>query len=114
MPNPLQTFALQYLSFICSSYSSRKYLIVVSTGFGALWPRPHREPFTTSFPRLSSFSISPSSPLPDVIFSSICNIWYVPILHGGHFPHDSDCVKERKNLATSTMQDRHVPDVTDT
>src|SRR4030042_3332887 len=100
----LQTFALQYFSLTCSSYSLRKYLIVVRTGFGAVLPSPQREPSITRFPSLSSFSISPSSPSPDVIFSSIWSIWYVPILQVGHFPQDSDWVKERKNFATSTMQ----------
>src|SRR4030042_3504048 len=100
----LQTFALQYFSLTCSSYSLRKYLIVVRTGLGAVLPSPQREPSCISFPSLSSLTISPYSPSPDVIFSSICSIWYVPILQVGHFPHDSDCVKERKNLAISTMQ----------
>src|SRR4030067_1345675 len=68
MPSPLHTFALQYLSLICSSYSSLKYLIVVSTGLGALVPSPQSEPATIFLPMSSSFSISPSSPFPDVIF----------------------------------------------
>src|SRR3990172_8451975 len=103
-PRPLQTFALQYLSFMCSSYSSLKYLIVVRTGLGALLPSPQSEPSTTFLPRSLRSSISPSLPCPEVILLRIASIWNVPILHGGHFPHDSDCVNERKNFATSTMQ----------
>ena len=29
---------------------------------------------------------------------------FVPSRHGVHLPQDSDCVKLRKNFATSTMQ----------
>ena len=38
----VQLAAGQRLSLMWASYSSRKYLIVVSTGFGAVWPSPQR------------------------------------------------------------------------
>ena len=36
----LQTSAGHFLLRMCSSYSSLKYLNVVSTGLGAVWPSP--------------------------------------------------------------------------
>src|SRR5574337_1095937 len=83
-PRPWQRWDRQYLSLTCSSYSSRKYLIVESTGFGALFPRPHREPDTTILPIFSSRSMSPFSPLPVVILSKSSYICHVPMRQGGH------------------------------
>ncbi len=88
---------------MCASYSDRKYLRVVSTGFGAVWPRPHSELFLTRAARFSSFSTSPSSPLPSVMRTRISSIRLVPTRQNVHFPQDSRCVKSRKNRATSTM-----------
>src|SRR5512147_1872853 len=39
----VQTRAGQTWSLIWASYSSRKYLIVVRTGFGEVWPRPQSD-----------------------------------------------------------------------
>src|ERR1700690_2399125 len=89
---------------MCSTYSCLKYLIVLSTGLGALCPRPHREPFWMSLPSSIRRSISPCCPCPVVMASRISSICDVPILQGGHLPHDSDCVNERKYFAISTMQ----------
>src|SRR5512143_1987941 len=104
LPRPWHLFARQYLSFTCSSYSSRKYLMVESTGLGALFPRPQSEPDTTILPIFSSLSMSPFSPLPEVIFSINPYICQGPIRQGGHLPQDSLLVKDRKYFATSTMQ----------
>src|SRR5574341_777441 len=103
-PIPWHLFARQYLSFTCSSYSSRKYLMVESTGFGALLPRPQSEPATISLPICSSRSMSPFSPRPVVILSRSSYICQLPTRQGGHLPQDSVLVNERKNFATSTMQ----------
>src|SRR5574337_1568322 len=100
-PRPWHFFALQYLSLTCSSYSSRKYLIVESTGFGALLPSPQSEPETIILPIFSSFSMSPASPRPEVILSISSYICQVPTRQGGHLPQDSLLVKDRKYLATS-------------
>src|SRR5665647_3382105 len=55
-----QTPALQCLYFICSSYSSLKYLIVLNTGFGAVCPSPQRAVSLIDSPSSTSSSTSPS------------------------------------------------------
>ena len=54
------SWAGHFLSRMCASYSSRKYRMVVSTGLGAVWPRPHREPSLMLTHSCSSISMSPS------------------------------------------------------
>ncbi len=98
------TPALQYLYFMCSSNSSLKLFIMLSTGFGAVWPRPHMAASFIIAPSSSSFSMSPSSPLPWVILSRISSMRFVPSLHGTHLPQDSSCMNSMKYLAISTMQ----------
>ena len=72
---PLQSSVIVYMSnfwqwcdghflfVMCASYSYRKYLSVVSTGFGAVWPRPQSDEFFTRAASSSSSSMSPSLPL---------------------------------------------------
>src|SRR5512139_3060920 len=116
-PQPLQSFssiqkvvrlrqtpALHHLSFMCDSYSSLKYFMVVSTGFGAVCPRPQSDVAIMSLPRSRSVSTSPSFPFPSVISVSMSRSIFVPTLQGVHLPHDSSAVNSRKNLAVPTMQ----------
>src|SRR5512135_745854 len=77
-----QTPALHHLSFMCDSYSSLKYLIVVSTGLGAVCPRPQRDAAMMSFARSWRVSMSSSLPLPSVMSVSISSRILVPTLHG--------------------------------
>src|SRR5208337_4868497 len=100
----LQAFAGHFLSLICASYSSLKYLMVLKIGFGAVCPRPHRDVTLISLQSFSRSSRSPSLPRPFVILSSISRSLFVPILQGTHFPQDSAWVNSRKNLAIFTMQ----------
>ena len=101
----VQTPAAQRCSRMCCSYSRRKCLSVVSTGFGAVWPRPHRLASRTTWQSASSRSRSSSTPSPRQIFSSRLSICLVPTRHGGHLPQDSSQQNSRKNRATSTMQE---------
>src|SRR5512134_3262241 len=48
--------------------------------------------------------MSPSFPFPSVIFVRRSRRTVLPILQGGHFPHDSSVVNSRKNFDTLTMQ----------
>ena len=94
---------LHFLSTMCSTYSSLKYLSVETTGFAAVFPSPHRAVEVIVSASFSRVSRSDISPLPATIFSRISSILLVPSLQGTHLPHDSFCVKFMKNLATSTM-----------
>src|SRR4030067_1407776 len=105
LDSTLHAPALQLLSFICSSYSSLKYLIMLNTGFGAVCPSPHRDAAFTVFPSSTRVAISFPFALPAIILCNISRSLFVPIRHGTHFPHDSSVVKFRKNLAISTMHD---------
>src|SRR4030042_1396454 len=67
--------------------------MVLITGLGAVFPSPQREVSLITADNFSSFSISPFSPSPLVILSSISNILLVPILHGTHCPQDSSWIK---------------------
>src|SRR5512139_695301 len=59
-----QTFAGHFLSFMCASYSSLKYLSVLSTGFGAVCPRPQSDVALIPVLNFSSSLMSPSLPSP--------------------------------------------------
>src|SRR3990167_3176537 len=85
----LHTPAGHFFLFICASYSSLKYLIVVSTGFGAVAPKLQKEPSLIDCAISSRRSISPGFPSPFVISSTISFIFLTPTLHGTHFPQDS-------------------------
>jgi len=63
----LQTPAGHRFSLIWASYSSLKYLIVLKTGLGAVWPSPHRDVEIIFLLKFSRNSISPSLPFPSVI-----------------------------------------------
>src|SRR3990172_5162291 len=52
---------------------------------------------------LGQYPVRPP-PLAELIFARNAYIGHVPMRQGGHFPQDSLLVKDRKNLATSTMQ----------
>src|SRR5699024_5434202 len=81
-----------------------KYFSVVTTGLAAVCPSPQSEASVIVSARLSSLSMSPSSPLPSTILSRISCILLVPSLQGTHLPQDSSTVKSKKNLAMSTIQ----------
>ena len=78
--------------------------MVLSTGSGALFPRPQRDIFFTISASSSRRSKSSISPFPATIFSRISNILFVPSRQGVHLPQDSRCVKLIKKRATSTIQ----------
>ena len=99
-----QTPASQYLSLMWASYSWRKWRMVESTGFGAVWPRPQSAVWLMDSPRAMRRSMSPSSPSPWQMRSTISSIRLVPTRHGGHLPQLSSCVNSRKKRAMSTMQ----------
>src|SRR5574337_698667 len=100
----LQTFAGHFLSLICASYSSRKYLIVLRIGFGAVCPRPQSDVALIPALSFSSRSISLLLPWPFVIRSSVSSSRLVPTRQGTHLPQDSDWVNWTKYRATFTMQ----------
>src|SRR5699024_9314869 len=83
----LQTPAGHLFSRIWASYSSRKYLIVVRIGLGALLPRLHNDASCTAWPIRSSSSMSPSLPLPSQISVRISSILRRPSRQGVHLPH---------------------------
>src|SRR3972149_6879169 len=83
--------------------SSRKYLSDVSTGFGAVCPRPQRAPPLMARASRSSLARSTTSPFPWEILSRMVARCLVPTRQGTHLPHDSAWVKFRKYLAVSTM-----------
>ena len=100
----MQTIAGHFLSLIWASYSSLKYLRVVRTGLGAVWPRPQRDISFTITARSSSILRSSIRPFPEEILSRIRSICFVPSRQGTHLPQDSLWVNSRKNFETSTMQ----------
>src|SRR5512143_3931572 len=100
----VQTRAGHLWSLMCASYSSRKYLIVVRTGLGEVWPRPQREVSLICWDRASSRSMSPSLPSPFVMRCRMERSVLFPILHGTHLPQDSSSVNSRKNFAMAGMQ----------
>ena len=102
--SPGQTPAAQRFSRMWASYSARKWRMVESTGLGAVWPSPQREVSRMMRPSSSSFTMSPSSPFPVQMRSTISNMRRVPMRQGGHLPQDSSCTKSRKKRAMSTMQ----------
>src|SRR6185437_2293813 len=101
----VQTPAGQRLCTMCSMYSSRKYLSVLSTGLGAVWPSPHRLVLFTVSQSCSSMSRSSSVAVPlQIRVSRVC-ICAVPARHGMHLPHDSVIQNSTKKRATLTMQE---------
>src|SRR4030042_6566214 len=100
----LQTPAGQRLSITCASYSSRKYLMVDSTGLGAVPPRPQSEASLMTSPRSPRSSISSRLPRPSVMSVRISSILSSPSRQGTHLPHDSSVRNFTKYLAMSTMQ----------
>ena len=91
---------------MCASYSSRKYLIVLKTGLGALPPSAHREPSAIAWHMVFRSSTSSSLPFPAQMSSRISLILRIPSRQGTHLPQDSSLRKARKYLATSTIQER--------
>ena len=57
---------------------------VESTGFGPVCPRAHNDPSLITLLNSSKLSMSPGSPFPFVIFSTICSIRFVPSRQGVH------------------------------
>jgi len=98
-----QTPASQYLSLMWASYSWRKWRMVLSTGLGAVWPSPQSAVSLIVSPRAMRRSMSPSSPSPLQMRSTISSIRFVPTRQGGHLPQLSSWVNSRKNRAMSTM-----------
>src|SRR5664279_40230 len=93
--SPLHILALHFLSKICSSNSSLKFLRALMNGFGAVCPSPHREvSFITD--AIVSSCITPlkrSRVVPDSSFigflitlSRISSILPVPSRQGIHLP----------------------------
>ena len=72
-----------------NSQKSLKYLMVLTTGLGADFPRPQRAVLDMVSESSSNSSMSPSTPLPLTILSRISSILLVPSRHGTHFPQDS-------------------------
>src|SRR3990170_691355 len=99
----VQTRAGQRCSLMCATYSSRKYLIVVSTGLGEVCPRPQSDVSLICCERFSRSSMSPSRPSPFVIRVRMVRSVLFPILQGTHLPQDSSSVNSRKNLAMAGM-----------
>ena len=90
------TPARQRFARMWSSNSWRKWRMVVSTGFGALWPSPHSEVSRTM--RHSSSSVSRSSwvALPSVQRLRMRSALSRPTRHGTHFPQLSEWVNSMK------------------
>ena len=91
-------------SLMWASYSSRKLLIVLTTGKAAVFPSPQRAVWEMVSASSSSSSRSPSRPSPETIRSRMASIRLVPSRQGTHLPQDSFWVKFIKNRAISTMQ----------
>src|SRR5581483_9984108 len=91
--------------WMCARYSSANDFNVLTTGFGADWPRPQRLVFLSRSQSSSSIFRSCSVAVRSVIALNMRCIWYVPTRHGTHFPQDSVMQKSMKYLATSTMQE---------
>ena len=79
--------------------------MVVTTGVGALCPRPQRLVLRTSSQSSSSSARSAGPASPAVIFWRIPCICWVPARHGMHLPHDSLMQNSIKYFATSTMHE---------
>src|SRR5208282_583492 len=100
----LHTFAGQFFSAICATYSSLKYLMVDSTGLGRVCPRPHIEASLIASPSSSRNATSPSRPFPSEILVRTSSRASLPSRHALHLPQDSSLVNWMKNFETSTMQ----------
>ncbi len=90
---------------MCASYSWRKYRKVVSIGFGAVFPNPHKAVSETVSASSSKRSSCSSFPRPSVMSVIISSIRSIPSRQGTHLPHDSSWRKFRKYFVTSTIQD---------
>src|SRR5579871_4974958 len=90
---------------MCARYSSANDRSVLTTGFGADCPSPHR--LVCLSRSQSSSSIYKSCCVADMlpIAVRIRCIWYVPTRQGMHLPQDSVMQKSMKYLATSTMHE---------
>ena len=91
-----QTPARQRRTRMWSSNSWRKWRSVVSTGFGALWPRPHSEVSRTMRHSSSSDSMSCSVAVPTVKRFSMRRALSRPTRQGTHLPQLSECVNSMK------------------
>ena len=98
------TPARQRLARMWSSNSCRKWRMVVSTGLGAVCPRPHSDMSRIMRPNSSRLSRSASVPWPSVKALRIFSALSCPTRQGTHLPQDSEWVNSTKNRATSTMQ----------
>ena len=78
---------------------------MLNTGFGALWPSPHRLVWATMPDSCSSWRRPSRVARPSQIPLSSMNSWVVPTRHGMHLPQDSSRQKSMKYRATSTMQE---------
>src|SRR5664279_4625687 len=111
--SPLQIFARHFLSKICSSNSSLKFLRALMKGFGAVCPRPHNEvSFMTEamvsscITPLNRSRVVPESSLRGflITLSSISSILPVPSRHGIHLPQLSLRMNSIYYLTRSTIQ----------
>jgi hypothetical protein len=76
---------------------------VLSTGRGALWPRPQRLASLTTGQSRSSWARSSSPAWRDSSLRSSISSCTVPERQGMHLPHDSSRLKAMKKAAMSTM-----------
>ncbi len=90
------TPARQRLARMWSSNSCRKCRSVVSTGLGALWPRPHSDVSRTMRHSSSSESRSASVAVPTVRRFSMRSALSRPTRHGTHLPQLSEWVNSMK------------------
>lgn len=102
--NSTHLLAGHFFALIWASYSSRKYRRVDSTGFGAVCPSPHNAVSLITAESYSRASISPGTPCPSQILSSISSSRRVPSRQGVHLPHYSSWINSMKNRAISTIQ----------
>src|SRR3989304_4377891 len=100
----LQARAGHLFSLTWASYSFLKYLRVERNGLGELLPSAQSAASWAVSESCSRSSMSPSLPLPFVMFVRILSICLMPSRQGTHLPHDSSVRKSRKYLATSTIQ----------
>ena len=91
-----QTPARQRWATMWSSYSSRKWRMVVSTGLGADWPSAQSEHSRIIRPNSSSRPRCSALPLPSVIELRMRSALFSPTLHGTHLPQDSEWVNSMK------------------
>src|SRR3989339_1521300 len=73
-----------FFSIIWWSYSSRKYLKVVKTGFGAVCPSPQRAVLLITCPSFTSVSRSSDVALPSVTLFRIWSVCASPSRQGVH------------------------------